>query len=83
MSIKNYYGSLNEIRYGIRKKALEKPDALKLYEQTNRFSNTLVEGGIMDQPYIFMREWYVCDDETILFQQLEKTNTSVKNALQK
>jgi hypothetical protein len=34
----------------------------------------LVEGGLLDQPYIFMREYKVCSDLITLFDALRKIN---------
>ena len=42
---------------------IEKPEALILYEQVTKLGIPLVQGGVMDQPHIWLQEFYVCLEE--------------------
>lgn len=55
----DYFGQLNEISLGLKPKPedrLEKPEALIRYELAQEFHVPYVDGGLLDQPYIWMKE---------------------------
>lgn len=59
-----YFGALNEYIMGARSSPSDlppKPPELILYEQTTRMGVQVCAGGIIDQPYIWMEQWAVCD----------------------
>ena len=51
---------------------IEKPEALILYEQVTSFGLPLVSGGIMDQPHIWLQEYYVVYEEKTNRERLER-----------
>lgn len=57
-----YYGTLNEVKLGLEVPMPEKPEAMILYEQCAEFGIPLVEGGIMDQPFIWLQEYKIVAD---------------------
>lgn len=55
----DYYGQLNEIQLGLKPKPedkIEKPEALVRYELAMDFHIPYVDGGLLDQPFIWMKE---------------------------
>jgi len=58
-SLWEYYGQLNERRAGVKIKPediVPKPAALVRYEQARDLGIPYVNGGLVDQPYIWMQE---------------------------
>ena len=54
-----YYGQLNEIRMGLKvdpETAIAKPEELIRYEQAKDLGIPYVDGGLQDQPYIWLME---------------------------
>jgi hypothetical protein len=54
-----YYGQLNEIRINIRIKPedrIEKPEALIRFEQARSLQIPYIDGGLVDQPFIWLQE---------------------------
>jgi hypothetical protein len=73
--IRDYYGALNEIEMGLKPaKIPEKPEALVLYEQCQAFGIPLVQGGVRDQPHLWLMEYAVCAQERELWQALREAN---------
>lgn len=72
--IDEYRGGLNEVRLGARSvnKLPDKPEALILYEQIKEMGIPLVDGGIVDQPHIFMEQYAVCSTRTKLWDMLDR-----------
>lgn len=64
-----FYGALTELRNGLRADVPEKPDALTYTEQIQKTQALPYAGGILDQPYLFMREYKKCLDITLLFER--------------
>jgi hypothetical protein len=71
-ALRDYYGALNEIRIGLRKKMPEKPEALILYERCKVLGLPLVEGGVLDQPYIWLQELAIIISQTELFEMINR-----------
>ena len=67
-----YYGAINEIKMKIRAKMPPKPEALVTYEKCKALGIPLVEGGVMNQPYIWLQELAVVIDQETLFDLIEK-----------
>ena len=67
-AIGEYYGQLNEIRLGLTDEIPQKPEAMILYEQIQELGIPLVEGGVLDQPFIFMQEYRIVG---LMIQQMK------------
>lgn len=65
-----YYGTLNEIRSGLRTQPAEKPYELILYEQMQEMHVPLVAGGLLDQPHIWLQQYAVVRNVKALFEKL-------------
>jgi hypothetical protein len=73
--IRDYYGALNEIEMGLKPARMpEKPEALVLYEQCQTLGIPLVQGGVRDQPHIWLMEVAVCVQERELWQTLREAS---------
>lgn len=55
-NIQEYFGALNEIRFGLQVAVPQKPPTLIFFEQMDEFNRLPMAGGLLDQPYILMRE---------------------------
>jgi len=71
-ALREYYGAINEIRMGLRAKVPKKPDALVMHEKCKALGIPLVEGGVMNQPYIWLQELAVIIEQETLFALLEQ-----------
>lgn len=56
----DYYGFENQTMAGLQVKAVPKPAELVRYEQVNIMGLPLVEGGVLDQPHIYLLEYGTC-----------------------
>jgi hypothetical protein len=55
IELDEYYGTLNEIRMGaLSTPPKPKPVPLQLYEMTKELGVPLVDGGVLDQPHIWL-----------------------------
>lgn len=55
--LQEYFGQLNEIAMGLHpKKIAEIPEAFVRYRQRKDFGIPYVDGGLLDQPYIWVQE---------------------------
>jgi hypothetical protein len=71
----SYFGMLAQFKEGIHPKVIiEKPIALIYLEQIQMLGIPLVEGGVLDQPYIFMQEMAVCAEVVAIYAAQEKAN---------
>jgi hypothetical protein len=68
------------VRAGFRVKIPEKPEALILTEQCQDLGLPLVQGGVEDQPYIWMKEYAICIQTKALFDAINKAQERKKNA---
>lgn len=68
--IDEYFGSVNEIRLGFRKVAADKPPELILYEQLIELQIPLIEGGLMDQPHIWIIQYATCKNRTAMWRSI-------------
>jgi hypothetical protein len=57
-----YYGQTNEYRKGLSTKVPVKPEALIRYEQIKSFGIPYVDGGYLDQPYLWTLEHGVVEN---------------------
>lgn len=80
--IRNYYGALNERAMGLKPSGnFEKPEALVRYEQCKDMGIPLIQGGVMDQPHIWLKEWAICAQETQVFESLRRASNATKTPL--
>lgn len=76
LALYDYYGALNELKtlseaqpyLASTVKIPQKPEALILWEQCQRLNLPLVEGGLEDQPHIWLEEIAVIEDVKQEFQ---------------
>jgi hypothetical protein len=55
-----------------------KPVAYILYEQCKELNLPLTEGGIMDQPHIWLMQWAVCMQRESLWRSIDERNSTSK-----
>jgi len=72
----NYFGALAEIRMNLRTEVPDKPTALVFTQQCTQLGLPLVDGAVLDQPYIWMMEYRICLDTEALFEAIRKANES-------
>lgn len=78
-ALQNYFGSIAEVRLGLRTIIPDKPEALILTEQCKDLGLPLVQGGIEDQPYIWMKEYAICVQTKALFEAINKAQEKNKD----
>lgn len=61
-----YFGELNELKFGARSKVPKKPDLLATYEIVTELNMPVVAGGLMDQPYIWLLQYEIVSNEVKL-----------------
>ena len=62
---------------GLNVKIPEKPEALVLYQQCKTLNLQLVDGGLVDQPHIWLQEVAVITDIEALYEVMrQKSNNS-------
>ena len=72
-ALKEYFGVLSSIKDGLPVKAVpEKPEALIKYDQCKAMGIPLVEGGLRDQPHIWLYEYAICQQERELHTLYER-----------
>jgi hypothetical protein len=72
----NYYGLLNEQAAGLTVEMPEKAEAVILWEQCEALGSGIYDGGVIDQPYIFMQEVAVIRNTNELFENLRNSKES-------
>jgi hypothetical protein len=75
-----YYGQLNEIQAGLAVKLedrVPKPEALIRYEMAESLRMPYVDGGLMDQPWIWVQEHAVVE-QLLLQWKLVQSNIQQK-----
>jgi hypothetical protein len=56
-ALENYFGYLNEIASGLHPTEIpDKPNALIRYSQRKEMGIPYIDGGLLDQPYIWVQE---------------------------
>lgn len=68
--LRNYFGALNEVKAGLNTKVPDKPEALIRFEQCREMGIPLVDGGLLDQPHIWLMEYAICLQETQLWNAM-------------
>jgi len=58
------------LRYGLNVAVPEKPQSLTFFEQMEEFHSLPKAGGLLDQPYILMREMKLCVEVRDIFATL-------------
>lgn len=79
-SLREYYGALNEVKMGLKAKMPPKPKALITYEQCLDLGLPLADGGVLNQPYIWLQEVATIIEQKTLFEILEKRQQEQSNA---
>lgn len=73
--IAEFFGSLEDIATGIKAPSdIYKPEVLIQYEQCKSMGIPLVAGGLVDQPYIWLELWAICEQEQEIFQAIHEAN---------
>ena len=78
--LEEYLGSVNELRAGLRTTIPPKPAALYWYEMVQSTGLHLVSGGLMDQPYIWLRQWELVEGVKKLFEEISRQKNSMSGA---
>jgi hypothetical protein len=79
LELDEYFGGINEIKAGLMPEKLpEKPVAYIFYEQCKELNLPLIEGGIMDQPHIWLMQWAVCMQREALWRSIDERSQSRK-----
>lgn len=73
-ALHEYFGGLNEILAGLNRKPPEKPEALILWEKCQAMGVQLVDGGLIDQPFIWLQEVRVVIEISSLHKALNRKN---------
>lgn len=74
-----FFGRISEEIAGLKPDyTVDKPKALLLTEQCIALNLPLVQGAIMDQPYIWMREYHICIEMKTLYESMWEANRKVK-----
>jgi hypothetical protein len=68
VALYDYYGGLEEIKANARSKPPEMPEALIIYKQCEALGLPLAEGGLLDQPHIWLLEVGVIKQVTDIFE---------------
>lgn len=69
-AILNYYGAINENKAGLNTPLPDRPEAMYLYDKCKSMGIPLVAGGLRDQPHIFLLEWNIVEQTSLLMQSL-------------
>lgn len=79
-TIREYYGCLNELKAGIKPNPMvEMPDAMYLYEQCVSMKMPLLDGGILDQPVIWLLEWNAVHIQKTIMESLPSLSGDTNN----
>ncbi len=70
--LEDYFGSLNELRAGALsiEKMPPKPAILRMYELVKSTGLPLVEGALMDQPHIWLRQYEMVDSTKTMWDAI-------------
>ena len=76
--LEEYYGKLNELRNGLTVGEIVTPEILIYLEMCESNGIPLVEGGLLNQPHIFLIEASIARTKRSMFEQISgaKTNGS-------
>jgi hypothetical protein len=66
--IAEYYGAIEEIKMGLIRQVPRKPDTLATFDQIREMNLQMIDGGLYDQPYIWLLEYAVCLQEQRVYQ---------------
>lgn len=79
LEVREYFGAMNELRMGLKpEKPPIKPGALSLLELCQSQGLPLVAGGLVDQPYIWLLQCDILQQE-IELQRAVQRNTAPAN----
>jgi hypothetical protein len=67
----DFFGAVAEVSQGLaNERASQKPLALIRYEQCHAMGIPLVQGGLRDQPYIWLFEWAIISQVKTVFDAI-------------
>lgn len=78
VALQDYFGTLNEIEQGLNVDVPVKPEALVYWEMMKFTDLPVVDGGLIDQPHIFMREMIIVANQVTLNERLRQMSQSQK-----
>lgn len=70
--LEDHLGSINELKNGLRKDVLPKPETLRRYELVKSTGLPLIAGGLLDQPHIWIMQWEVIEAVLEIFKAQEE-----------
>jgi hypothetical protein len=78
--LENYFGQQNELLNGltIEDEVIEKPVELIRYEMVKAFGLPVWEGGLADQPHIWLLQYKIIDTVVRLFESLRIASEEAK-----
>lgn len=65
-ALEDYFGAITALENGQQVSIPEQPEALTYYHSSTKMHIPLVEGGVMDQPHIWLMEYAICEQRTEL-----------------
>lgn len=80
-ALREYYGAINELEMGLKTKIPQRPKSLVEYERCKALGLPLAEGGVLNQPYIWLQEIAVIIEQETLFEMLRKRSRGTPEAL--
>jgi hypothetical protein len=72
--VDTYFGAINQRLAGLTVQLPEKPEALVLTEMVQETGLPLVPGGLLDQPYIWLKEYRVCVTSKNVFDRIRENS---------
>jgi len=84
IELDEYYAKLNEIKNNSIKSLYdnieipEPPEALLLYDMCNDMHIPLVDGGLLDQPHIWLLEYGICLKRKQIWKTVNNNNAPVE-----
>lgn len=81
--VEAYLGMLNQLKVGLNvaeEERVEKPPELKKYEQTLALGLPVWQGGLQDQPHIWLEQVGIMRALLAVFQVADKTSSEKKDA---
>ena len=76
--VREYFGTMNEVKLGARGRVPPKPDKLRVYETVKDSGLPILSGGFMDQPYLWTEIFEVIRQEVTLQQVLEEASRNAQ-----
>lgn len=82
-AIKEYFAVLSSVKDGLPVKSMpKKPQALLMFDQCKAMGIPLIDGGLQDQPHIWLLEYAICQQERELNSIHQKAKNESTNSPQ-